>query len=752
MLFKQYRNQDIFDDVKFISKSELIANFYYTYSDEAVKFIIRRYKQDLDYARRLLNNLIYLNEYNEKHKDLFALKDELIKAGLLIKNELFTHELENSDIYVHYYHDDPLIDKILKGYKYQYVLETGKANNILEFNNNDDQLFYVINKIEELLNQGVTPNKIFLYGLTEDDEVIFDRLAKNYHINFNNAYKKKFIDLRQVRDFVSNYSGNHEAAVSFIQNNFPEYDEVMESIKEYHIEEITPELQKAVYKQLFMSKSVKRERYVEAINIINEPIINEDEYLFIVNYAQGIIPNSYRDDDIIDDTEKKELGIVYSMDKNIAETNYLVNTLKQKGNIYFSYAKKNYSSKFMPSPLKNQLNQEVVVPSDVENVFSYKEARIQYANKLDLHRKYLHIDSVFDAYQKKDEFKKFEYQSYDPQVKGIKRYNFAQELQLSYSSVKTFYECQYKYYLNKIAEIDELEDSFNMTLGNMGHYIMQNVDKTHDFKKLYDEAYEKANKKYPFSAKEKALLLRLREEMKKSFDFILSQEDQTLNGDFDREKPFKDVYLSSKILLKGVVDKVIYSGDKQQYVSIIDYKIGSESFNENKVQYGLSLQLPTYALYVKQSKDFADKQIIALAIQPLLSKNADTASQDDIDQYNAGLKMSGTYIDDQEILYTIDKNIFEKSVYLGGVTVTSKGAIRSDSKIFSVEWFNAIADTAKNLIINAGDMILDNDFKINPKITGGKNVSCQYCPFKDICYHDNRHVIVLDNDEEEEAE
>ena len=48
--------------------------------------------------------------------------------------------------------------------------------------------------------------------------------------------------------------------------------------------------------------------------------------------------------------------------------------------------------------------------------------------------------------------------------------------------------------------------------------------------------------------------------------------------------------------------------------------------------------------------------------------------------------------------------------------------------------------------------ILDNDFKIDPKITGGKNVSCQYCPFKDICYYDHRHLIVLDNDEEEEAD
>ena len=161
-----------------------------------------------------------------------------------------------------------------------------------------------------------------------------------------------------------------------------------------------------------MSQPIKSDRYVEAINIISEPIINEDEYLFIVNYAQGIIPNSYRDDDILDDSEKKELDIIYSMDKNTAETNYFINTLRQKGNIYFSYAKKNYSSKFMASPLKNQLKQEVVEPIDIKKVFSFKEARIQYANKLDLHRKYLHTDSVYNAHKKKDEIKSFDYYTY----------------------------------------------------------------------------------------------------------------------------------------------------------------------------------------------------------------------------------------------------------------------------------------------------------------------------------------------------
>ena len=41
VLFKKYRNDDVFSDTKFITKEELIANYYYSYSDDAIKFIIK---------------------------------------------------------------------------------------------------------------------------------------------------------------------------------------------------------------------------------------------------------------------------------------------------------------------------------------------------------------------------------------------------------------------------------------------------------------------------------------------------------------------------------------------------------------------------------------------------------------------------------------------------------------------------------------------------------------------------------------
>ena len=48
-------------------------------------------------------------------------------------------------------------------------------------------------------------------------------------------------------------------------------------------------------------------------------------------------------------------------------------------------------------------------------------------------------------------------------------------------------------------------------------------------------------------------------------------------------------------------------------------------------------------------------------------------------------------------------------------------------------------------IIDAMNNILEGNFMINPKIINGKNVSCEYCKYQDICYHNENNNIYLDS-------
>ena len=35
-------------------------------------------------------------------------------------------------------------------------------------------------------------------------------------------------------------------------------------------------------------------------------------------------------------------------------------------------------------------------------------------------------------------------------------------------------------------------------------------------------------------------------------------------------------------------------------------------------------------------------------------------------------------------------------------------------------------------------------FDINPKNIGGKNIGCEYCDYKDICFMKNKDIVYLD--------
>lgn len=53
------------------------------------------------------------------------------------------------------------------------------------------------------------------------------------------------------------------------------------------------------------------------------------------------------------------------------------------------------------------------------------------------------------------------------------------------------------------------------------------------------------------------------------------------------------------------------------------------------------------------------------------------------------------------------------------------------------------------------ESIVEADFTINPKVINGKNESCGYCPFRAICYHDDRDLIritTVEKEGEEDAE
>ena len=69
-----------------------------------------------------------------------------------------------------------------------------------------------------------------------------------------------------------------------------------------------------------------------------------------------------------------------------------------------------------------------------------------------------------------------------------------------------------------------------------------------------------------------------------------------------------------------------------------------------------------------------------------------------------------------------------------------KGFDRFSKVIDNDTLYNLIKYT-KDEIETKLDSILDSDFSINPKSYAGKNISCEYCKFKDICFMKDSDIV-----------
>ena len=81
--------------------------------------------------------------------------------------------------------------------------------------------------------------------------------------------------------------------------------------------------------------------------------------------------------------------------------------------------------------------------------------------------------------------------------------------------------------------------------------------------------------------------------------------------------------------------------------------------------------------------------------------------------------------------------------------ITREGEINKNASTLSDSEIDDILKLTHEKIMDAMSNILEGNFIINPKILNSRNVSCEYCKYKDICYHTDKDNKILKDDEEE---
>jgi len=109
------------------------------------------------------------------------------------------------------------------------------------------------------------------------------------------------------------------------------------------------------------------------------------------------------------------------------------------------------------------------------------------------------------------------------------------------------------------------------------------------------------------------------------------------------------------------------------------------------------------------------------------------------------LKLQGYSLGDETILSEFDES-FRDSEVIKGMKLGKNGFYHY-TKVLSESEMERIFNIVEDKIKEAFDNIKDANFIINPKNVKGKNIGCEYCRFKDICFMSDKDNVYLEVEE-----
>ena len=727
-------------NLKFMTKEEYLSNYFFSYDDKAILYLMKKYHYKVDVCKVYLKYLYVIDDdqiyKNKKLIFLQNLKKELKQENLLDYNPSFKEYLNTKKKIVLNYNKLDLYEK--KALDSKDIELTSPINlTVTKYQTMEEEVNATALEIIELLKKGININKIYLTNIKDDYLYTIRRIFSYYNIPINLSKKYPIMGTDIVKDYLKeekldleNTNQITKKLVSIINSLASLEDDSKE------------------YKELLISKikntSLPSEVYQDAINIkdLEKETFEEDEYVFVLGFNQDILPRIEKDIDFISDKDKKEVDLYNTEEKNKIAKISLINTLTSIKNLYLSYKLETPFQSMYPSSLIEEYNMEVVDKKEDTYTHSNTYNKLRLASKLDTYNRYQEITpmlkELYTHYQ-------IDYQTYDNQFKGINHNTYLEHLpyplKLSYTSLNSYNECKFKYYLNYVLKVSKYEDTFQAFIGNLYHKILQLYQrKDFDFEQTYQNYLEKRD----LSLKEKVLLVRLKKELldlldqEKSQDLILGYSDN-----LQEQKLEVKVREDIEVIFTGIIDKIMYYKKiEDTYFAIVDYKSGYVDTKIEKMKYGLSLQLPIYLYLINYSKAFSNPIFTGIYYQTVLF-NYPTFDKKPIEEIKKErLKLQGYSTDNLDVLSRFDPT-YEKSEVIKSMKYTEKGFYHYAKVLSDEDVYNIIRYTKKE-IEEKTNQILKADFEINPKIYDGKNISCEHCSFKDICYTVEKDKKYLD--------
>ena len=730
-------NNNELTNIKYMTKSEYLSKYYFSYDDKALYYLIDKYNLNIDVAKVYLNSLYTINEdkdyKDEKLKYLKEIKIDLISNKLLTYSPTFKKYLDSFDIEVKGYYDLDLFEEKALNYKFTY-----KDSNInvpvIEYQTLEEEVNGICIKIINLINNGVDINKIYLTNISEEYLYTIKKLFNYYKIPINLNLKNSIYSSKIVNNYllegilnIEDTSITNRKLVSVI-NSLTDLDSSTDTYKKILIDK----LKNTYYPPIKYNNAVE-------IKDLFTNVFFDDEYVFVLGFNQDSLPKVRKDIDYISDNIKEEVDMYSTKYLNNREKDIVKYLLSKIPNLYLSYKLESAFNEYFPSSLIKELDLEVIKEEKDNYQYSNIYNKIRLTEMLDRYNLYNEKDNLLDLL---NSHYKIPYNTYNNVFTGINNdlyiRSIIRPLRMSYTSLNSYNECAFKYYLKYVLKVDSYEDTFEAFIGSMYHKILSLYKRTNfDFEKEYNKYLETRE----LSLKEKLLLVRIKKELLEFINVLKEQEDYTTYNDELYEQEAK-VTIDKKVSVEfiGYIDKIMYRKNiEDTYFSIIDYKTGTIDTHIEPMKYGLHMQLPVYLYLIHYGKVFANPIFTGIYYQNILFKYPTWSNKLEKEE-KTKYYLNGYSTDQLDILESFDRT-YKDSEYIKSMKYSTDKGFSSYSKVIDNDTLYKLIKYTKNEINTKLDDILNSNFIINPKSYAGKNVACEYCKFKDICYMNDSDIV-----------
>ena len=728
-------------NIKFMSKKEFFDNYFFSYDYNAIFYLMKKYNYQLDVCRVYLNNL-YVIDINKDYNDsklnfLKNIKKELIENKLLYINNNFINYISKFKIEVSNYYDLDKYEENILNYKFE-IPKVELKFPVYEFNSMEEEINFVCLKIIDLINSGIDINKIYLTNVSSDYLYTIDKLFKYYNIPINLNFNNSIYGTKVVQDYLKTGEIDLENKDKNIINK-----KLINVIGDLSSLDENDELYKKILIDKLKNTSFSNSKLNNAVNIKDfyKSTFKDSDYVFVLGFNQDSLPKMEKDISYINDSIRDEVNMYTTTEVNVRNKELVAYLLSKIKNIYVSYKLSSPFSAFYKSSLIGDLGLEVIKDnSDCYNHSNFYN-KLRLGEKLDLFNLYGEESSYL---KELNTHYSIPYKTYNNIYTGINKdlylKNLPETLKLSYTSLNSYNECKFKYYVRNVLKIEDYEDTFAAFVGSMYHNILSLYRREDfDLEKEYNAYLEKRD----LSLKEKLFLVRIKKDLVLLIDVLKKQQLLTGYDDYLVEKK-AEVVLDKpvSVVFMGYIDKIMfYKKVEDTYFSIVDYKTGYIDTHIEPMKYGLHMQLPVYLYLIHYSKIFTNPIFTGIYYQNILFNYPSWSTKLEKEKADRYL-LNGYSTDSVDVLARFDST-YEDSSYIKSMKYKDEKGFGTYSKVMDNDTLYSLIDYTKKHIDKKVDEILDGDFSINPKVYAGSNVSCDFCSFKDLCFMKDKDLVYL---------